>query len=268
MTQIDTSSPPPTTPPAFGPDPTSDPADPPTIYIIRILLQPPTDSELLKMMVIEWVESKGHDRAHAIAFVKHLNDQRMILSSIQRLLMTIDDLPADVSQALVVELVTDGAFTRRELKEPERIAAFFARPDCTEILTAWRESRLPTIGQVIQVMETERRRRSKQVAAPPQASSGSGRGTRDCLVGQLKALLPRCLRTYATDLAEAIRALASDPIVGMNSEALAAAVKRRRVGTGTKICHNTITAGLPHLVQHGYVIVEDGKARIRPGALV
>lgn len=248
-------------------DPDPKPFEPPVyLYFLVREISPDEDFELL---VVQWVETKGHSRATAALFVNYLSDRRMLISAVRKLMSTIDELSAEADQAFAIELITNGAFTRRELKEPERITAFFARPDRAEILTAWRESRLPTINQVIQIMEAAQRRQTKKGQAPPPAPTGKGRGTRDALVSILKGALPSSLRKWATDLAEAVRALGDDPTVSMNATSLAAAVKLRRKGTGTKVCHRVITAGLPHLVQHGYVVMVDGgKARFRPGALV
>ena len=269
MTHLDPSlDPSPTTPPAgFDPGSTLDSEDvPEKPIIVRVIVHQLTADQTFSLLVAEWADGKTPDPALTDSFIARLANKRLLQSEVQKLTLAIDRLPPE-GQTLAIELVAGGAFTRRELKEPERIITYFARPDWTEIVAAWRESQLLEIGQVIQGIEAARRRKEKRTATPLTTSPANGRGTRDELVAQLKVLLPRTLRDWATDFAEGLRALASDPIVSMDAEALAAAVKRRRVGTGTKICHRTIGAGLPHLVQHGFVVIEGNKVRIRPGAL-
>lgn len=257
---LDTEAPPDSTEPAEQP-----------IYI-RIYFPPAIpdpDKGTFERLVLAWAMNKGHGIDCAIAFVNRMSKQHLLNTDVQQIVRAVELLPEKTDQALAIELVAGGAFTRRELKEPKEIVAYFARPDWAEIVEAWRESLLPKIGQVIQGMEADRRRQSKKIkVSPPPASPGHSRNSRDVLVGQLKAALPRTLRDSATDLTEALRALAADPIVSMDPVALAAAVKRRRVGTGTKVCDRVIASGLPHLAKLGYVTIEGDKARICPGALV
>lgn len=223
-----------------------------------------TPDQVFTLSIYKWAKSRNE--AHAIQFVRGLANKRAIQAEVTRLMTSIEQLhPA--AQTLAIELVAKGAFTRRELKEPERITGYFARPDWAEIIATWRGSRLREIGQVIQAIEAVRGRKSKEAAAPPPpVSTNIGRDNRDKLVNHLKTVLPSELRKWATDYAVAVRILAANPNTRMDAKALAIAVKQRRAGTGTKVSERTIGDGLPHLVKHGYVMIGRDMVQIRPGA--
>lgn len=274
MTYIESSAPSPAESTASrGTEPSSTPTDraKPRVYRIELVIlpaEPEPIEETFEGLLIALVKSMGHSTALAIAFVNRLASHHLHNTEVLKLAQAVELLPEETDQVLVIELVAKGAFTRRELREPERIIAYLARPDWRGIFSAWRKSPLPTIGQVIEGMKAAQHREAKKNAPPPPAGIDNGRDNRDVLANHLKARLPRRFRDCATDLAETIRVLADNPTVDMDTEVLATKVRHRRAGTGSKVCLRTIRAGLPHLAELGYVFIEGDKARICSSALV
>ncbi len=178
----------------------------------------------------------------------------------------VENSPAE-NQVDLVHLIGAGAFSRSELMAPERMLAYFDRPNWPEILRIWKEESGAT-RQIRHVV----RRLGKPTPPPPPAPSSRAPiepvSEREAPPHRsLGDLLPGKLKKHAANVKAAIDELASQPRIRYTAEDLARAVERRRKSAGVVCPVHILKNALNALARHGKVIAENGQYQHKPVAV-
>lgn len=179
-----------------------------------------------------------------------------------RLWEMLHGLPEQSQRVDSIRLITAGAFSRNELTSPERIRAYFARPDWPQILAAWRAD--PVTREIRHVAK----RFDRPTPPPPpgrrETPSSDPIDKRPVPHRAIGDQLPRKLEKHAANIAAALEELASQPTVALTAESLAGAVRRRRSSAGANCPVHIVREALTYLGQRGLVAIDGSGFRYQP----
>jgi len=157
-----------------------------------------------------------------------------------------------------VELVVKGAFSRREMRDPNLILDYFDRPDWQEVVEVWRKSGTREIRHVVRKMGKPSASRGVTPITAPKIMVEKRQDPK----AAVKQALPRRLKDQAANVQAALEILAKNPTMPLTATDISAAVERNRRSCGASFPENVVREVLPILEQSG-LIRNDGNGAYR-----
>lgn len=211
--------------------------------------------------VAAWINVQTPNHLLGSAFITAIVNEHLTIDHLRSIYQVLRDLELH-HREIAIQLIVAGAFSRRELVEPSRIASYLARPDWAELLATWKAD------SFTRQLRHVAKRLNKPAPPPPpgrwKMPSPSPINKRPVPHRAIRDQLPRRLARHAANIATALDVLASQPTATFSAETLTVAVRQQRSSAGVNCPVHVVREALTHLGQRGLITIDGNGFRHQP----